>query len=159
MNSDLASLLRAVQDSDWQVRWLAVSALARARGRDGLKGIIDTLKDDDRQVRSKAARVLSQVNDSAVLAPATEALHDSNNYVRERARLTIERMGDAAAESLTQLFSVERHLAVRRKVIALLGRIGGPRTADCIVSCLRDSNWQVREAAALALGGSEAQVQ
>ena len=140
MNDDIKSLLKAVRDDDWQIRWLAVSALAEIRESGALRGIIEALKVDDRQVRSKSSRVLSRVNDPAVLSPATEALLDSNNYVRERAGLAVEKIGDEAVDSVVQLLSRERRLNARRKIITLLGRIGDPQIANFLTPYLKDDD-------------------
>jgi HEAT repeat protein len=162
-------LLRALGDSDTEVRVHAATAIGRHHVAAATGALTAALGDSDARLRATAAEALGLVlegpaaNDpAAVTLHAVEALEralgDGEHEVREAAVVALGRLpptlGRRAAVALTGRLDDEAS-GVRQRAAEVLGRMGETRAAVPLLARLGDTTREVRAAAleALALLG------
>ncbi|MFN9260252.1 HEAT repeat domain-containing protein [Microcystis sp.] len=130
-NQVVNELLKALEDSDEDVRGNAVEALANIGSETAIPGLLKALEDSHEYVRRKAAEVLAEIGSETAIAGLLKALEDSDRFVRSR--------------------------YVRRRAAAALGKIGTETAIAGLIKALEHSDGDVRFEAAFALGkiGSE----
>ncbi len=156
-NEVVNELLKALKDSDWNVRWKAVQALDNISSETAIGGLLKALKDSNEYVRRIAAAALGWIGSETAIAELLKALEDSNKDVRREAA---EALGDIGSETaipglLKALEDSDKD--VRKKAAEALGKIGSETAIPGLLKALKDSDWNVRWNAAFALGniGSE----
>jgi HEAT repeat protein/CheY-like chemotaxis protein len=118
-------LLQLLHDEDVTLRWVAALGLGRARSELAVEPLIAALRDEHRVVRAIAARALRQIKDERAVKVAVEAII---NQLQE------------ADPSLRQL------------AIGVLRQVQEPHVVDALVAALQDTDAEVAESAAYALG-------
>lgn len=162
-------LLRALGDSDTDVRVHAATAIGRHHVAEATAGLTAALGDSDSRLRTSAAEALGLVLEGPAAGnpPATtlravdaleRALGDGEHEVREAAVGALGRlpatMGRRAAVALTGRLDDEA-AGVRQRAAEVLGRMGETRATVPLLARLGDPTREVRAAAleALALLG------
>ncbi len=130
-NQVVNELLKALEDSDEDVRGNAVEALANIGSETAIPGLLKALEDSHEYVRGKAAFALGNIGTETAIPGLLKALEDSDRFVRSR--------------------------YVRRRAAAALGKIGTETAIAGLIKALEHSDGDVRFEAAFALGkiGSE----
>jgi HEAT repeat protein len=118
------ALLRAFQDKETVLRWMAAKALVQLRSKRSVPPLIRTLLTaEDPEIRSAAAWTLGFIGDDRALGPLTE---------------TAQRIGD--------------DIEVRSHALEALGHLMHTGAVSALVPCLSDESASVRFWAAFALG-------
>lgn len=125
-----------------------------------MEGLIRLLSNPDDHVRIKAVDALGYVGDSRAVRPLIKALHDKNPYVREHAARNLgcdyhSSLGCDTGEVVEPLLEVldDEDPFVRVEAARSLGEHPLPVSREPLEKlALRDDEWEVRQAAAFALG-------
>jgi HEAT repeat protein len=125
----LPELLPELKNSKWRVRAAVVDILAEIGTHAVIQPLIDILTDSERDVRAKAAKGLGKIKDIGAVPPLSLLTKTTDPF-----------------------------WVVRLHVVRALGLIKDPIAIESIKARLGDNKWQVRSAAAAALGtiGAEA---
>ncbi len=137
--------------------------------RDDQKNIDDEFSDQTEFVSldDKGTLPKDELVDEVAEAITTESEEEMTNVVASaeaEAEETVEQEEELVEEQVKDEIDIQIDLlnetdwVVRREAIITLGEMGDERCVEPIVRCLRDGDWQVREAAveALAMIGSPA---
>ena len=92
---DIEGLIKALDDSDEDVRLKAVEALGKIGDARAVEGLIKAL-DDDIDVRREAVKALGEIGDPRAFDALSELVHD-DKYVREFAREALRRIKSSDA--------------------------------------------------------------
>ncbi|MEX2272327.1 MAG: peptidylprolyl isomerase [Vicinamibacterales bacterium] len=160
--ADAAFATRAFSTDDWQLRRLAVLAVA---GSPGDAGVIElALRDPDAHVRYEAVRVTARRGETACPA-LINAVKDADPHVALAAIDLLARCGDPSSGSILESLAaspggINWHRA-SHALVSLAARDRG-RTRELLPPQARDSAWPVRmyaAAAAARAGDDETLVQ
>lgn len=129
------------------------------RARD-VEGLIRVLSDPDPHIRVKAVDALGYVGDSRAVRPLIERLEDSDSYVREHAARNLgcdyhSSLGCDTGAPIQPLLEVldDEDAFVRVEAVRSLGEHPLPVSREPLERLARtDPRWEVRHAAAYALG-------
>ncbi|MEW6238909.1 MAG: HEAT repeat domain-containing protein [Candidatus Omnitrophota bacterium] len=153
-NASLASLAQ-IGCSCWQ-RCGALAVLRDLRLAPDVDLIIEQLDDDSENVRLRAVKVLQRGgNPRAVPALLQTVAIDGNAIIRYEALRAADelasgdpRVVEAASKALTDPSSS----TVQAEAVRIIGRSPENAYLEAILDCLKNSSWEVRRNAALALG-------
>jgi HEAT repeat protein len=152
----IEALSRAVADSDPEVRWLAIDALAGigAAAMSSLPALAKALDDPDSAVRLRAALATERIDPSnaSFIPVLTKEMRAGNGHVL----LAVGAMGKDAAWAVPTLIALLSHQSPKVRALAAqtLGRIG-PAAGDARTPLQRathDTDPAVQSAAQVALG-------
>ncbi|MDJ0551680.1 MAG: HEAT repeat domain-containing protein, partial [Microcystis sp. M49637_WE12] len=156
-NQVVNELLKALEDSDEDVRGNAVEALANIGSETAIPGLLKALEDSHEYVRRKAAEVLAEIGSETAIAGLLKALEDSHEYVRGKAAFALGNIGTETAIPglLKALEDSDRY--VRWNASEALAKIGSETAIAGLLKALEDSDRfvrsrYVRRRAAAALG-------
>jgi len=138
-------LIAALKDSDKEVQKSVAEALGKI-GQPAVNPLLSVLMDSDSHVRRFATEALGKIGDSKAIDPLITALNDSDRYVRESAA---EALGKTTWKPSNDEISANYWIILREfnKCIA----IGSP-AVNPLITALKDSDKEVQESAAEALG-------
>jgi HEAT repeat protein len=156
-NEVVNELLKALEDSDKDVRRNAAETLANIGTETAIAGLLKALEDSDNYVRRKAAEALGNIGTETAIAGLLKALEDSDDDVRWKAA---EALGNIGSE--TAILGLLKALAhsdedVRGNAAFAFGNIGSETAIAGLLKALEHSSEGVRGKAVEALGniGSE----
>ncbi|WP_375329448.1 HEAT repeat domain-containing protein [Microcystis sp. BLCC-F210] len=156
-NQVVNELLKALKDSDEDVRGNAVEALAEIGTETAIAGLLKALKDSYFSVRWKAAEALGKIGSETVIPGLLKALEHSDEDVRRKAAEALGKIGSETVIPglLKALKDSDKY--VRGNAAEALGKIGSETAIAGLLKALKDSDKYVRGNAAEALGkiGSE----
>lgn len=147
-------LIKAVNDNDSDIREAAVDALGEVSDPKAIPHLIAALKDDSAHVRMRAVLALASKKDDRIIEPLTEtAINDSDKYVRRRAVLSISNIKDhRVTECLISCLNDSSYY-IRKTAVIALGKTRGVPACSALIDLLKnDRKWDLRAAAAEALG-------
>jgi len=164
--SDLAVLIKAVENPDDNIRSKAVQALGNvgAEAKMGIPPLLKLVRDETTKVvtRKLALEALDKIgppdrNDTEIVR---DCLKDQNPKIRCYGAVAMGKLGPDAASALTDLVRVAKdsNIEVRQKVTLALGKMGTDSKETVfpiLTEALKDSNRVVRVAAAQSLAGME----
>jgi HEAT repeat protein len=129
-------------------------------GDRALPMLLPELKNDKWRVRAAVVDILAEIGTNTVIQPLINILTDTERDVRAKAAKGLGKIKDIASVPPLSLITKTRDQfwVVRLHVVRALGLIKDPIAIECIKERLGDKKWQVRSAAATALGtiGAEA---
>lgn len=135
---------------------LACGPSLRAAPAADIATLVQRLGDADPRLREQAAAQLGQLGAQApeAVAPLMAALGHEDPYLRGAAAMALGQIGEAAVPALIQALGSER-TELRGSATIALGRLGAPagRALPQLVHLLSDPSAQVRQVAAVTLGG------
>ncbi len=128
----------------------------REAGSERLRRALDS---EDAEVRSRAALAYGRIQHSDDLAPLVARLaKESDGSVRRSLLFAVGQMAfgeefveSGASEDAVAAFLVDSDPGTRRAAVEALGKLGGARAAERIVTALHDPSSDVRGEAAVAL--------
>jgi HEAT repeat protein len=119
------SLLVLLNDKDWQIRSMAVHALAEIGDNDVLPQVLQLLKDTRAEVRATVAEDVTRFNNRLAVSALIDALNDENPFVSQQIIRSLGRIGDVkAAPALTDLLQSQIDLDRQALILETLGKIG-----------------------------------
>src|SRR5260370_40493803 len=113
--------------------------------------LLHALHDEDDKVRVWAVRVLGRQVGSVAMEPLVAAMHDEQWQVRATAVFVLADLGASAPVKALAAALHDEERAVRTAAVRALSLL---QEHALVAEALSDSDWQVREAAVLALGES-----
>ncbi|MBE9527947.1 MAG: HEAT repeat domain-containing protein [Proteobacteria bacterium] len=129
-------------------------------GDRALPTLLPELKNDKWRVRAAVVDILAEIGTHAVIQPLIDILTDTERDVRAKAAKGLGKITDISSVPPLSLITKTKDpfWVVRLHVVRALGLIKDPIAIECIKERLGDNKWQVRSAAATALGtiGAEA---
>jgi len=169
-------LLKILDYPKVNVRLGAIEALADIKCSRSVKNLIQKLqKDFNSEVRWAAALALGQIGDPRAIPALEIALEDTDRYVRYGAFVSLSMLGWKPADSTQKALAFiadqdwhavktlhsaavfplinayrDKNPVTRKKVIELLGEIGGPEARSACENALKDPNPEVRWCAVAA---------
>ncbi len=151
-------LVKAVEDTDWVVRFAATEALSWIGDPMATTVMSKLLADKYWMVRVAALRGLQELNDKAALPDIINVSKDANSNVREAAAEALGYLGTVETIPVLTGMLQDDERFVRFAAVEALGRIGTDAAVPVLVRALNDMN--IRMSAAYALGqiGSPAAV-
>lgn len=150
---DIAALIQALQDPNWQVRRDAARVLGELREVQAVASLLQLLQDGIQNVRAAAVAALGKLGEPAVV-PLLQALQGGNLWVREAVVAALEEIGEpAVAPQILALIKdfQSKSSFVRGITVEKLGGIQDPQAIVLLVQALQDENSSVRSKAAEAL--------
>ncbi len=152
------SLLKALEDSDINVRRNAAEALGRISDQSAGKLLVNALQDKDPELRRNAARALGKLGDKAAAEVLVEALKDADVVVRDNAVTALAnlRSSNAVPELSKLLEDVSPDMtyyeqARRILVVNALMRIKDPSAVPMLIRVLNNSRGELFHVARSAL--------
>ncbi|CCI30625.1 Similar to tr/Q8YVS1/Q8YVS1 (fragment) [Microcystis sp. T1-4] len=153
----IPGLLKALEDSNEDVRSNAAEALGKIGSETAIPGLLKALKDSDWDVCEEAAEALGKIGSETAIPGLLKALKDSYFSVRWKAAAALGKIGSETAIPglLKALEDSDRF--VRSDAAEALAKIGSETAIAELLKALEHSNSDVRVYAAEALGniGSE----
>ncbi len=154
------TLIAALNDENWNVRFSAAYALRSLEKRDApvIAVLVAALEDRNESVRSDAASALGSLgqSDATVIAALVVALKDQSSDVRSRAASALGSLGKSDATVIAALVAAlkDQSSDVRFRAASALGSLGqsDATVIAALVAALNDQERYVRFRAASALG-------
>ncbi len=143
------------RDSIWSVRAVTTSALGDLGGDEAGRALAVMVRTEpEEHTRSMATWALASTRSTSSLPGLLALLDDTSTQVRRDALGALEMLGSPdAAPRIARLLGGERVPALRGAAAWTLGRLGDQRGAAALeAAAVRDSVWQVRSTAVVALG-------
>jgi HEAT repeat protein len=152
--SAVPPLIKALDDPNSSIRYLAAGQLGRLRDRRAVKPLIHSLQTDrDRVVRNWVAAALGDIGDPSAVEALIAILKDDDSGLRFCATEALGKIGDERAFRPLLTVLEDKELYPRAYAAEALGRIGEPGALEPLVKVLQgtDDSW-VRSMAARGLG-------
>jgi glyceraldehyde-3-phosphate dehydrogenase type I len=155
----IPALIKALEDSDWEVRYYAAKALGKIGpvAKDAAPALIKVLEDSDSYVRRYAAEALGKIGPvtDQVIPALVRALKGSDRYVHRYAAEALGKIGPVAKDAAPALIKAleDSDSYVRRYAAEALGKIGPvtDQVIPALVRALEDSDRYVHRYAAEAI--------
>jgi HEAT repeat protein len=144
------ALIRALGDSDRDVRCESAEALGDLGDPQAIPALIKALGDSDREVRRAAAWALGKLGDPRAVPPLIQALGDGSYDVRRAAAEALVKIGTPAVPALIQALG-DSYSSVRAAACEVMGTIGDAQAVPALTKALGDLSFKVQEAARNAI--------
>lgn len=156
----VTGLLQALDDMAWQRRTAAARRLGEVGGEEAMSALQARLATEKHPLALAAIiRAVGELRIAASEHSLLTLLFHEESMVREAAAQALGQIAGQlsakAIDALIESFFTEEDEEARATVVAALGKLGGHRREDvleALEAALQDEAWQVREAAALAMG-------
>ena len=147
----VAPLIRALQDTEAEVRSAAAEALSRSKDPRAVDALIAACRHTDEHVRSFAFKAACGLKDARAVQALVAALGDTDANVRVQAARALGELKDP--EVVTPLIAAlkDTEERVRSAVAEALGELKDPRVVEPFMVALQDRDANVRVQAARAL--------
>ncbi len=116
------TVIRALQDMDPIVRYLAVDALKSIGSKRAVEPLIQAQKDGNRDVRSAVAVALGTIGDPRAVDALSQALRDEDKGVRFEAAKALVKVGEPTIPFVKAFENGD--IELRKKLEAVLGELG-----------------------------------
>ncbi|HZS77413.1 MAG TPA: HEAT repeat domain-containing protein [Ktedonobacteraceae bacterium] len=155
-NASLDIIRKALHDNDWEIRARAAFLLGQHGEESDITLLVERLQhDSSAEVRAAAARALGKLEATGAEQTLLQMLDTSEDDVRTAAAQALGDLGPqlsaTAIETLEGHFYSELEEDTRAAIISALGECGERTPIQVLETALDDPEWQVREAAALAM--------
>ena len=139
-----------LKDEKKIVRWKCTQALGMFGREKCVDALHIALKDEDRYVRAAAVQSLGSIKSKEAGEVLMNALRDEHWLVRRNARNAMVEIGKPATRRLIESLS-DGDPKVRWQAAGVLGRIKPEGVVAPLINATGDSNWMVRDEAAVSL--------
>jgi len=110
LGTDIAvpTLIRALQDDDWQIQIISAYTLGRlgSEAESAISALSQVIKDENPDVRFVVVQALGEIGSEAVVPALIESLQDENENVRVSAVEALKKIGSAAEPAVPLLTKV-----------------------------------------------------
>lgn len=134
-------------------KFAAVKALSQI-GKDAVGPLISVLKADNDAKAPYIAEVLGNIGDTRAVSSLMDALRNSDSFHRPyfhvEARKALDKIGQTDIEFFINMLD-DKNKSVRLDTAEVMGRLDDKRAVKPLITALKDSNGDVRGAAAEAL--------
>jgi HEAT repeat protein len=149
-------LLEALKSESIEVRRSAVKALGKIGLHEAVIPIAGFLQDKDSELRADVVEALGRLNDTSVVRALADALKDGALEVRTNAVKALGNLGDSSVLSNIVALPLPatpnyRERQLKLALIQTLGKLGDDSVVSTLAEALRDSDWNIRQAAANSL--------
>ena len=169
-------LIQALTRDPWWLRWKAAEVLRKIGDKRATEPLIQALKDKDRNVQLTAAKALGKIGDARAVEPLIQSLENLDLEGMQIAGKALVRIGGPTVKPLIRVLQHTRSM-VRTIVAEALDELGwkprdhtekayyliakgkwkeltelGKPAVEPLIQTLKDKDWDVRRAAAQALG-------
>lgn len=151
-------LLKCLKDDDPTIQVDAIVRLGEIRSEQAVEALVEILNSNNVLLRAHAATALGRIGSEKAIEPLRLALKDSEGMVRGDAIEALQNIGtEIAAKALTVALREEEEGYSRQKAVLAIGEIGSENFIDDLISCLKDSDSDLRSyiAQAFKLIGSD----
>jgi HEAT repeat protein/beta-lactamase regulating signal transducer with metallopeptidase domain len=145
-------VVKALSDSDAEVRQQAAFALGQLRSEASVNALIGALEDKEAEVRQQAVFALGQIRSPSSARALAAALGDASAEVRQQAAFALGQLGDPGTAGALAGALKDSDAEVRQQAVFALGQLRDPGSAGALSGALRDAAAEVRQQAAFALG-------
>jgi len=151
--SVLERMLKALEDTDWEIRSFAARALGKIGEKTAVVPLIRALKEDEnRDVRDCASDALGLLGDASAVEPLVQAMkEDRETSVRCSASGALGLIGHAGAVPALIAMLKDPDACLRYHCARALGEIGDEAALRPLVEALKDEDPSVRSHAVEAL--------
>ena len=146
----IPALIKALDDSDADVRYRVVCALGKMKDARVASVLIETLKDVDDGVRYRATEALGKIGATMAVPALIETLEDMNDSVRYCAVDSLGKIGDITAVPALIVALKDTDEEIRRSIDNALGKIG-PAAIPELIKALQDPDVDIRYRVVYAL--------
>ncbi|MGD2246487.1 MAG: HEAT repeat domain-containing protein, partial [Candidatus Aminicenantes bacterium] len=143
------SLLRSLEDTNTQVRWMAVWVLGHIRSSVVVLPLIQAIGDPDWMVRDEAALALAKIKKEDAVEPLVRLLQDDRAYVRCEAAWILGKMG--AKKAVDPLIQALEDKEGGWMAATALGELKSEKALKPLITALKSKNLKLRRASAWAL--------
>jgi len=148
----IAGLLKALEDSDKDVRSNAVVALCKIGSETAIAGLFKVLEHSDKDVRGKAAFALGKIGSETAIPRSLKALENSDRNARRSAAFALGKIGSEEGIPVLLKALEDSDGYVRWKAAAGLAKISSETAIPVLLKALEDSDEDVRGNAVWVLG-------
>lgn len=145
-------VLRALDDTDNEVRLTAARAAAELRVEGAGDRVVEWLGEGDARLRRTACEVIRLSPSDRAVAPLSRVLGDANSEVRVAAARTLGMLGNREAVPSLLGHLDDPSLDVRAAIVRALGRIGDDRAVVPLLGKVQDNAHEVRRMTVRVLG-------
>ena len=140
-------LLKALNDSDIDIRSYATGILGDSKSELALDDLITMTSDAEPSVRAAAARAIGKQRDTKGCECLVGLLNDPMAFVVSASCLALAEIGESRFIPQIGEMLVHRSELVRASAVKALGRMRSEKSIELLERCLEDENDQVRELA------------
>ncbi len=145
---DEATLSRALDDEDANVRVKAIHALADIGGDQAVAALVGALGDDNARIRVEATHALGEIGSDTAIEILEQPSHDADTHVRQAAIDALTDIGGDDAAGVLATALRDEHVSLRTDAVYALGEIGGETAIGLLQRALADHAPSIRELAA-----------
>ena len=145
----LLEVVKSEKVSD-RVLWFAVDGLGRLKVKKAEDALIEVLKGNGIYVKAAACRALAAIKSAKAVDAILAVFKEDNWRIWEEASAALVEIGEPAVGELIRALKSE-HSRTRRKAAWVLGKLRSLEAVEPLLAVLEDSDWMVREEAAVAL--------
>ena len=136
----IPALIKALEDSDWNVRRSATDTLGKIGSEAAIPALLQALEDSDWNVRRSAADTLGKIGSEAAIPALLQALEDSDWKVRKNAANALRKIGSEAVISALLQALEDSSSDVRGSAVSALNEIGSEAAIPALLQALEDSS-------------------
>jgi len=141
----IKALIKNLNDTDYDVRFSAISALAKLKDKSCVKPLIEALNDKSPEIRLNAINALANNKSKEAIPYFKKALNDEDEYVRAAAANAIGKIKDTqATQYLISKLNIEKTDRVKATIVKVLGQLGDISVIDTLKQNLNAKDARVR---------------
>ncbi len=149
--ASLEWLHEALRNPSPNIRANAALTLGKMKSAVSVPFLLELLQDEAGEVRAGASEALGLIGNKAAIEPLVLMVQDNVEKVQDKAVAALVGFGRSATVPLLSALSRERDKYAQRAYLKCLGQTKDPKAISSLISYLRSSYFNVRQAAVSAL--------
>ncbi len=137
----IPGLLKALEDSNKDVRMYAAEALGKISSETAIPGLLKALEHSDVYVRWKAAEALGNIGSETAIPGLLKALEHFDWFVRREAAAALGKIGSETAIPGLLKALEDSNKDVRRYAAFALGKISSETAMTELIKCLKNPDF------------------
>ena len=142
------SLMEAVNDKVFSVRWFAIEALGEIGSQKAIPVLAKHLADKDYTIRRSAAEAIGRIGGQEAFNVLSESLRDKNSETREAAVWGISKLATHEPEKAIELLSgmiADASLNVKRAAVQALAGFRNRKALEVIIEKLKTEDQNTKK--------------